>query len=312
MLDTLRNFGVPLKEVWRYERRAGSADQLTATVCWLWYSFEQLLVKRGVFDFPLVIEAATRALTSHTRLRANSYQHVLVDESQDAAGAELALLAELEGSLKTLTHVGDALQALYGWRGAVVPDRQNFTRLWLKKNYRSDAHILATANEFVKKTLGRPNYLESTKEARRRPTVIVHGAHAEAAILGQLMAELKAKGYAPSDILVLGRTNAAIFRVKRVAAAFAGLRVLTVHAAKGLEAPVVIILNVDGSRFGFPQPKQRASGILSQLASYDHDQEECYVFYVAMTRARKLLILLTADQKSAYVGMLHSLKIRKT
>lgn len=72
------------------------------------------------------------------------------------------------------------------------------------------------------------------------------------------------------------------------------VRVMTVHAAKGLEFPVVYIPHLQegqfpakGGRAGLPQP----SGLVRGLPEGE-EQEERYLLYVAMTRARDRLVLV--------------------
>jgi DNA helicase-2/ATP-dependent DNA helicase PcrA len=77
------------------------------------------------------------------------------------------------------------------------------------------------------------------------------------------------------------------------------VRVLTVHRAKGLEFPIVFVVNLVSQKF----PTQRRGDAIdlpaalyhSPVASGDfHLAEERRLFYVAMTRARELLVLTSA------------------
>ena len=93
------------------------------------------------------------------------------------------------------------------------------------------------------------------------------------------------------------------------------VRIMTVHAAKGLEFPVVIIPRLDASFQRDTEPfidedlgigfrPARASGSLSPIAEYvrqrerrRQEEEELRVFYVACTRARDALILSAHEEK---------------
>jgi superfamily I DNA/RNA helicase len=75
------------------------------------------------------------------------------------------------------------------------------------------------------------------------------------------------------------------------------VRVLTVHAAKGLEFPVVFVPNLSAGKF----PSRPAPSLLPALpdaagASAPADDEEARLFFVAMTRARDHLILSRAER----------------
>ncbi|MCX6704024.1 MAG: ATP-dependent DNA helicase [Candidatus Woesebacteria bacterium] len=78
------------------------------------------------------------------------------------------------------------------------------------------------------------------------------------------------------------------------------VNILTVHSAKGLEFPVVFIVNLVGQRFPtterreqIPIPDSLIKEILP-VGDY-HLEEERRLFYVGMTRAKEKLILTAAD-----------------
>jgi superfamily I DNA/RNA helicase/Zn-dependent peptidase ImmA (M78 family) len=72
------------------------------------------------------------------------------------------------------------------------------------------------------------------------------------------------------------------------------VRVLTIHASKGLEFPVVFVPNLSAGKF----PSRPAPSLLPDLPLGDDDEadEESRLFFVALTRARDHLIVSRAEK----------------
>lgn len=77
------------------------------------------------------------------------------------------------------------------------------------------------------------------------------------------------------------------------------IRFMTVHGSKGLEADHVIILSAATNRMGFPSEivdDPLLDLVLPEPEKFDH-AEERRLFYVALTRARKSVIVLADREK---------------
>ena len=84
------------------------------------------------------------------------------------------------------------------------------------------------------------------------------------------------------------------------------IRFLTVHQSKGLEADYIVLLNNREAKLGFPahvkDPPLKAELIkIAEELRLDQASanEERRLFYVALTRAKKQVILLTVDGKES-------------
>jgi DNA helicase-4 len=84
-----------------------------------------------------------------------------------------------------------------------------------------------------------------------------------------------------------------------------GVRVLTVHKAKGLEAKVVFILNAIRDTYGFPCEIEDSSILEPARENYPNQEqreEERRLFYVAMARAMEDLYIYTWEPaKSEFI-----------
>mgnify|MGYP004006211291 FL=1 len=73
------------------------------------------------------------------------------------------------------------------------------------------------------------------------------------------------------------------------------VRLMSIHKSKGLQAKVVIILNVDSGLYGFPCELENPD--ILELAEKNNvglrEEEERRLFYVAVTRAKEEVIIYT-------------------
>lgn len=93
----------------------------------------------------------------------DTYRHILVDEYQDTNQIQYVLTRLLSQKYQQVTAVGDASQAIYGWRGANYRNLTNFTTdfsntkvVSLEENYRSTQIILDAANNVISKNSSHP------------------------------------------------------------------------------------------------------------------------------------------------------------
>lgn len=232
--------------------------QKALEVAGLYELYESSLQRRGDTDFGGLIMLTTQLLQQQPDALAalrERYSHILVDEFQDINRASGVLLRLLAGEEQRVWVVGDANQAIYGFRGASPANIAQFQQdypgavvLPLSRNYRSRPDIVALAEHFRRQQLepepttshdSAGGSLAGAIEAARPPHddvyVTLAVAPDNAAELHGLVEDARAKlasGYTYQDIVVLCRTRS---WVKKVTAALVAANLPVVERASMIE-----------------------------------------------------------------------------
>ncbi|HZS76343.1 MAG TPA: ATP-dependent helicase [Ktedonobacteraceae bacterium] len=204
--------------------------------------YQRQLERQGDTDFGGLIMLAVELLEQHADVRAEvqeRYQHILVDEFQDINRASGVLLRLLAGEQRRVWVVGDANQAIYGFRGASPANIANFTQdypdavvLPLSRNYRSRPDIVKAADAFRCDKLepeAQKGLVQTAREALEDVYVTLAEAKDEASELEGIVQDMRRKhdreGYDYRDMVVLCRTRTQARKVGR-ALLRAGLPIL--------------------------------------------------------------------------------------
>ncbi len=187
------------------------------TVARVYLAYQKLLKDYQALDFDdLLFETVKLFQKEKPVLKKyqNQFQYVLIDEYQDTNQAQYALTKLLANKWRNLCAVGDAAQAIYGWRGAnyrnlmnLKNDFPDLTIINLERNYRSTQNILQAANEVIKKNTRHPILKLWTKnEAGDKVTAFETGNELEEA--QYIINTIVSQNGDYSDYVVLYRTNA--------------------------------------------------------------------------------------------------------
>ncbi|WP_374974742.1 ATP-dependent helicase [Microbacterium trichothecenolyticum] len=188
----------------------------------LQHAYEKLKDERRQLDFEDVLLACAGMLEAEPQVAKavrEQYRHFTVDEFQDVSPLQNRLLELWLGDRRDLCVVGDASQTIYSFAGADAaylldfPSRYEGARVVrLETNYRSDAPILAVANELMR---GRPGALHLSAAAGHDsasapvPTVTAfEDDRDEARAVAARIAAHIADGADPGHIAVLYRAHA--------------------------------------------------------------------------------------------------------
>jgi len=235
----------------------------------------------------------------------SKYQYILVDEFQDVNNLQVELIKLLLTDQTQLFCVGDDWQSIYGFRGSNVSYIVDFENHFpsakvvkLNLNYRSSQNIVGASNEVIKHNKFKvEKEIHSSKNSEHK--IVVYSGNNENENIQfcfDKVQELIDDGLTNDDILFLYRRSKMFspyyFRLKNEGVKVQGK---TIHAAKGLEAKVVFILGLTEGNGGFPDIWLE-DRIFQVVKKANHDllmEEERRLFYVAITRAKDKLFLIT-------------------
>jgi len=286
--------------------------------------YERELALKGRIDFSDMLHGAADIVEKGAS-SLPKFDHVLVDEFQDTSTAMARLVNALVRTNNAhLFAVGDDWQAIYGFAGGDVDHVVNFeshfgpaSRTMLDTNYRSPAIVVEAGAALIAHNPGQIPKQVVISSPERGEAFIHEVPDDDLAIMNkaiQLINEER-KRVDPDEILVLSRTNHLIkgisdgcqqygIPVANADHGTSGVRILSAHKAKGLEANVVVIANASDHLFGFPS-KMENSDVLEpvRMIAGNSQAEERRLFYVAVTRARKRLHLISRQgHPSPYIA----------
>ncbi|MFW6244653.1 MAG: UvrD-helicase domain-containing protein, partial [Fibrobacterota bacterium] len=288
----------------------------------------------GLWDYSDLIKGAmilfrtNRFVAEHYGRR---FDAVLVDEFQDTNPMQIELLDFLLAFGASLYAVGDDDQAIYGFRGADIRPIRNFTSRFkgaaiikLQINYRSIPVILDCANRLwlekpqeYRKTL--VSGLRAVPNGCRKPVLMRFAKQDQMMewVLGKARFIQRREKIDIGSMAMLFRIN---YSREWVAQEYSKSGVdtaslpqmLTVHASKGLEYPVVFLCDLEEGVFPhYKLPKKdpvrswtdlliRLAKPKTKLEPEGDFEEELRLFYVGVTRAQRFLFFVTVAQKSFY------------
>ena len=152
-------------------------------------TYERELTLRNLMDYDDLVGLAADVLEAQPDLQVSyrqRYPWVYIDEYQDVDEQQVRLIKQLVPADGNVCAIGDANQAIYGFRGADVrfferfqDDFPNAQVVRLKRNYRSQPHIVALSTQLMAQSAFQFASLSARAVEPRR--IILHEAASEAA-----------------------------------------------------------------------------------------------------------------------------------
>ncbi len=236
------------------------------------------------------------------------YDYVVVDEAQDLSPVSLALMADVCKTAEGLFFAADNKQSLYSrnyaWSSAHPRLQFRGRTALLSRNYRSTREIDRAAFS-VLVAEGQEELVASNSVHEGPLPVLVRDIAADqqaewiARFVRQMARHLHLRASAAAVLVPSAAAGEALAKALQAqgveARFFAGrdldlkvdvVRVLTLHAAKGLEFPIVIVAGLDGGTWAVPEDFDEPD-LFAERARHERR-----VLYVGLTRAMRGLMLL--------------------
>ncbi|NHM15996.1 AAA family ATPase [Eggerthellaceae bacterium zg-887] len=334
-LSLARANNITMDEVWEKGRTAYSDDGYMWRRFELFMTFVEPVMPKYIerlktarkTDFDGMINLATEKI-KHMGTSEN-FKYIIVDEYQDISRSRFDLIKAIrEANDAKLICVGDDWQAIYRFAGSDVSLFTHFDdyvgyseHLKIERTYRNSQELVDIASEFIEKNPSQiQKELTSVKHCAA-PVVIKQINDAQRGFKHALEEIINAVEDYQGSIYVLGRHNMDLEKLfpklegdndisfcreagtKDVRINFKGydnIQFMTVHRAKGLEADDVVVLNLLNDIYGFPN-RVEDDPILQILLGVEEKYafaEERRLFYVALTRTRNTVQLISSDSGS--------------
>ncbi|NMF98952.1 UvrD-helicase domain-containing protein [Aromatoleum toluolicum] len=280
----------------------------------VWAAWEERLKREGAIDFEDMLGLAADCIEAGQWK--SPYELVMVDEFQDVSQARARLVASLLNAPgRCLFAVGDDWQSINRFAGSDLSVMTDFeakfgkaVTLKLETTFRCPQSLCDISSSFVQKN---PTQLRkrvrSAKPDFELPVRVirVNEERKIQAAVASTIRELAGAHLTPGKplrIYVLGRyrDDRQCLPVgptdERVLVEF-----VTAHSSKGLEADHVIVPRMTSETLGFPSRIEDDPVLQLAIPGGDsfEDAEERRLFYVAMTRARTTVTLITVARKES-------------
>ena len=304
------------------EKRAKSCEDVLRTEAFLevfkpiFTEYELYLKNNQKIDFSDMLIKATAFVKEKKYI--TPFKYILIDEFQDMSVGRYKLIKSIidQNNEQKLVCVGDDWQSIYRFTGSdlsiIVEFEKHFgftKRTDLDISYRFTNKIAEFSSKFIQEN---PRQLRKSintikdNQTESDAYEIKYRQYEEDdddSILIDVLDEVKSS-LNSNNVFIIGRYN---FNKPEnfdsISNSYPNMKIQyhTAHSSKGLETDVVIIDRVNSGKYGFPT-EIIDDPILDLVLTKPDDfpnAEERRLFYVALTRAKKKIFLLTEPNKKS-------------
>ena len=297
-----------LKNSKKYWFRTKKNNSLFLQIAYdIYLLYQEEIKSTNSIDFDDMITIATKIVSNEYNKK---YKYIIIDEYQDTNLIRFNLIYEiLKKTNASLLVVGDDFQSIYGFTGCNLSMFLNFTKYFenasiykITTTYRNSRELVNIAGNFIMKNEKQIKKNLISNKHLENPIIVCYESSKR--LLKKLLTILSDK-----DVLILGRNTFDInpYLDKELIMDKYGtihynnntnnIRFLTVHKSKGLESDNVIILHVVNDTLGFPNYLKNIKIFDFLLDNDNLLDEERRLFYVALTRTKNKVYILSDNKK---------------
>jgi len=244
----------------------------------------------------------------------HGFKHIFIDEFQDISTTRAKLIKALLPLNKTsITAVGDDWQSINRFAGSNIKIIQDFEKTFgiskivaLDYTFRFNNIISNAASNFIEKN---PHQIKKeiktikNQDTNKFSILLYWDSGDSKSDLEYILQLISKKEEDKKKVMVLARYNFIFKDLRALKSKYKNLDIKfsTVHGSKGNEADYVIVLGLDKSKFGFPSKIEDDPILNIVIPKGDdfEDAEERRLFYVALTRIKSTLFLLSDMYKKS-------------
>lgn len=272
--------------------------------------YKEELESQMMIDFNDMISLATKKINSNIK-----YKYIIIDEYQDTSLTRYKFIKRIKDVCNAkIMAVGDDFQSIYRFTGCNLDIFLNFEKyfgkskiLKIENTYRNSKELIDVAGTFIMKNKFQMRKSLKSDKHIKTPIKIVYYKNL-------LITFEKLINIIDTNLFVIGRNNKDInfiinsdkFEIENNKIIYSNniqknIRFLTAHKSKGLEADNTIIINMIDDYLGFPS--KIVNDRILNFVTNDKDlypyEEERRLFYVALTRTRNNVYILTRKGKES-------------
>jgi len=252
------------------------------------------------------------------------YDYLLIDEYQDISFSRFLLARQIVENFQTkIVAVGDDWQTIFTFAGSNIRLFYNFKKQFphvsehkITHTYRNSQQLIDTAGNFIIKNKEQiKKRLFSDKFLPHPIEIVIYSRGCKNDVICRLLDNIYQQDFS-KHVFLLARTNAAIENIFRQENLSRGpdtqviykkypemkIDALTVHSAKGLTCDDAIILDL--KQGVFPSTRMEKNIVYCYYRKTGKVWEESYpfaeerrLFYVALTRTKNKVYLLSSENK---------------